>query len=344
MFHEPALRKTLWADNTLSQMKERKFQHTLQRLLKMPNTSLFSLPDDVSADTYWDISYDAQEHPEEKRLHSAGELRKLVLDRLPQECQLLSTEEYRLLSSMFRHNLQSMPITPDEYPACESLVRRLWGYVESREPLIFLSLPDEIFQALAKCLKKKKTQYLALCLATLNDTIAGYLYLTATVTLDEAMQLFRSHVTLNDGTIFDYNLMLRYFKADYDYVYDSNDELVLVHPGLGHPQDFFTSKPPFRPDPDSETVCWACADILPQEQDACRPMMRLLQKEMDASEAETLLTDLRLLIKQNVSIIEIHNTLREHLRMFPSDAMMDSLNELMFCTPRWATQTATRLQ
>lgn len=344
MFHEPALKNTPWADNTYSQLHDRQLKSAFKRLCGYPKGTIFDLQGDISADAYWDISYDAQEHPEEKCLHSAKDLRTRVMLRLPQECQLLSSAEEELVTEMIQKRTNRMPVMLDDLPACESLVRRMWAHVEMKGLNIILCLPDEVFLALSHTMKTEQADRIIMRMSLLSATIAGYLYLSGTMVLNEAMSLFKTQVLLDEPFVVDQHLLMRYFMADFDYIYDSSGHMVLVHPGLAHPQDFLSSNPTMRPEPDSELVAWASENLLPQESDLCLRLMNLMKSEMSTEEAFQAALDIRLLIKQDAPVDEIHNALRNLLSMAPSEAIMDVFNDMLSHTPRWTTQTSALLQ
>ena len=94
MLRESNMQTLTWADKTMSLMKERQLEACEDRLSSLPDFSLFDDIDDTQAETLWACSFDAQENPRQRELHTIDALRGMVMRALPAEAALLSVAEH----------------------------------------------------------------------------------------------------------------------------------------------------------------------------------------------------------------------------------------------------------
>ena len=336
-----------WADHTMSIMQERKLEACATRLNAALPYGLFDLKDDTQVETLWRLSYDAQEHPRMASLHTAEGLRRQVLRDLPAEAALLSVQEQHLLERLMATGGRMPLLDLEESRPAESLVRRMWCVLEWEDDRPLLRLPEALMNPLIMLLGEARHQELREQVYRFDAMLRGLMYIGGFLHYQEPMRRLIEEVLRPARVNATEGLVLRFFRASYEYTYDDAGDLVLLHPGLAQLERLI---PPHRARPavpsiDPAMLMCAVMGVLPGETEVCEQMERLLSGAVRPELTPALaVDDLRMLIKQGVDMDALTEVLGTLLTTRPTSAMMDGLRSLYLHTPRWCGHAAAMVQ
>lgn len=347
MLRESNMQTLTWADKTMSVLKARQLEASESRLAQLPPFGLFSGCDDSNVEQLFAISYDAQEQPRATALHTATQLKKLILTRLPQEAALLSFEEHALVERLLALEGEAELMDWEEISAAESLVRRLWCTIEREDDRIFLILPRELMMPLQFITSSKPHNLIRENLTRYDATIRALLYIGGFLHADEPLHHLMEDVV--KGTYAnDAAMALRYMKITYDYTYDPLGEMLLLHPGLAEPENMIRQLKMHKHisiQLDQPMMMGAMGGLFPEERPTFEMMYGLLlgsvRPEITPEEA---VEDLRMLAKQGVSLKEMEDVLSTLLTVQPTEAMLSGVAQLYMMTPRWGSMRSGVLQ
>ncbi len=347
MLREINVQTLTWADKTMSVLRTRQLEACEARVDALPAFGLFSGCDDTRVEQLWRLSYDAQEHPLCRRLHTASALVTQVMIQLPAEAVLLSAQEDMLLDRLLSLGGAVPLMDWDELDAAESLVRRLWCVMRKQDDHILLMLPEELRTPLLLITTSRAHQELRAAMESFHAKIRAMLYLGGMLKVDVPLSLLRD--TVLQGTYADdETLALRYLRTAFDCTYDSHGEMLLLHPGLAEPERLM-KQVPVSPEMvrtmDRQVLRQAAMGLLDEERPLYEMMAGLLsaavRPEIGVEEA---VEDLRMLAKQGVSQQEMDEVLSSLLIMQPTDAMRSGARLLLQMTPRWGTKPSGMVQ
>lgn len=336
-----------WADHTMSIMQERKLEACADRLNNALPYGLFDLKDDTQVETLWRLTYDAQEHPRMTRLHTAEGLRQQVLRDLPAEAALLSVQEHHLLERLMATGGRMALLDLEESRPAESLVRRMWCVLEWEDDRPHLRLPEAMMQPLMQLLAEPRHQELREQIYRFDATLRGLMYIAGFLHYQEPMRRLIEEILRPARVNATPGLVLRFFRASYEFTYDNAGDLILLHPGLVQLERLI---PPHRERPvapaiDPAMLMCAVMGVLPGETEVCEQMERLLAASVRPELTPALaVDDLRMLIKQGVDMDALREVLETLLTTRPTEAMMDGLWSLYLHTPRWCGLSAAVVQ
>ena len=331
MLRETNVQTLTWADKTMSVMRTRELEACEERLSSLPAFGLFSGCDDTNAEELWRISYDAQEHPLCRKLHTARDLTAMVMAQLPAEAALLSPKEHELMERLLAMGGTAELLDWSESTAAESLVRRLWCTLRYEDDdRLFIVLPQELITPLTLIVSSKAHQEIVAHLFDLHRTVFGLLYREGALHYAPALSHLQTDVLV--GTYAENTqLAMRFLRTAFDYTFDDHGDMILLHPGLTDPEQLLPCLS-IRKDIDFELESsdmlladlfdegeWIAANqLLGQISDSVRPDY---QPQMAAE-------DLFMLAKQGVSLEEMADVLSSLLDVQPTRSMLDSLRLL----------------
>lgn len=349
MLRETNVQRLHWADKTMSLLRQSQLESCEKRLSVLPEYGLYTFDDDLHAEELWSISLDAQEHPRLTHLHTTQELRALVLTRLPLEATLLTAEEHSLVERLISLGGEAELLDWMEMAAAETLVRRLWCTLRRDGSRITLHMPAALCTPLLMILSDRRHDEARMRLMRHDAIIRALLYLGGLLHYSEPLERLLDDVLgCKDPGAAEYTLARRYLQAAYDFIYDSDGEMILLHPGLAEPERLL-SNAPVRPSApmelDEETVRGAMEGLMPEERGMYNRLYGLLQgatrPEIGVDEA---VEDLRMLVKQGVSLQTMREVLSSLLTIHPTQDMLKAVNELYLMTPRWGALQMNSLQ
>lgn len=338
MLREPNIQRLHWADKTMSLLRQSQLESCEKRLAALPEYGIFTYDDDLHAEDLWAISFDAQEERRQTHLHTTQELRAMVLTRLPQEAALLSVEEHALVERLISLGGEAELMDWLEMSAAESLVRRLWCTICVGNGRYILSLPQELLTPLLMVLSSRQHEELRTRLLRHDAVIRALLYIGGLLHYEEPLFHLLNDV-LEKVTDIDQTLAMRYLRAAYDFIYDREGDMILLHPGLAEPEQLLKFSPPregISVELDEDTVRGAMEGLMPEERALFDRLYGLLlgSTRPDLSEEEAV-EDLRMLVKQGVPLSVMHEVLGSMLTVHPTDEMLQAVADLHRLTPRW---------
>lgn len=348
MLREPNMQRLHWVDKTMSLLRQSQLESCERRLSALPAYDLYTYDDNLHAEDLWALSFDAQENPRQTHLHTVHELRAMVLSRLPLEASLLTVEEHSLLERLITLGGEAELLDWMEMAAAESLVRRLWCSIRRVDDRFVLHLPDALQTPLLLVLSDKRHEETRTRLLRHDAIIRALLYLGGLMHHGEPLERLLGDVLLcGDPGKLEYTLARRYLQAAYDFTYDRDGEMILLHPGLAEPERLLESVPlPAGPvELDEDTIRGAMEGLMPEERPLFTRLYGLLmgatRPEIGVEEA---VEDLRMLVKQGVSLPVVREVLASLLTMHPTQDMLNAVRELYMMTPRWGALRMNSLQ
>ena len=346
MLRESNIQPLTWADKTMSMLQARQVEACEKRLAALPDFGLFSGCTNENVEEVYAISLEAQERLMPPMLHTPESLRAQLLSRLPAEAALLSMEEHMLLERLLTLEGCCELLDWEETAAAEGLVRRMWCTVTREEDRIFVHLPRELSVPLLLIVSSRVHVELREKLNRFDTLVRAHLYVSGLLPVREPLRRLMSDAL--KGTYAEsLPLARRFLRAEYDYTFDRQGEMVLLHPGLAEPERMLTHIGPLAGMMalDEATLRDAKTGLLPEEQPLFDQMYRLLTGALrpDITEEEAV-EDLRMLAKQDVSLQEMNEVLASMLTMQPTHAMLAGVEQIHQRTPRWGTLCADRVQ
>ena len=338
MLRETNVQRLHWADKTMSVLRQEQLEACEKRLSALPDVTVFDLADDLRAEEIWQCSYAAQEHPHLEELHTRKTLRSQVLTSLASEAALLSIEEHQLVERLITLGGTAELIDWEETSAAESLVRRLWCTISRDGGRTIVHMPEALLTPLTLTISSHQHQELRNKLLHHDAVIRGLLYIGGLLHYEEPLYHLMTDV-LQGSYACDLSLALRYLRAAYDYTYDRNGDMLLLHPGLADPEHLMTQHRPtaeMAVELDEETMRGAVDGILPEEIPLFDAMYGLfLGATRPELTPEGAAEDLLMLAKQGVSLQEMQEVLSTLLSVQPTKEMRQAVTRVFAQTPRW---------
>lgn len=348
MMRETNVQRLDWADKTMSLLRQSQLESCEKRLSGLPSFGLFTFEDDLHAEELWDISLDAQEHPRHLHLHTTQDLRAMVLMRLPQEAALLTPDEHHLVERLISLGGEAELIDWPEVGAAETLVRRLWCTLTREDDRLILHLPDQLLTPLVMILSDYHHEEIRTRLMHHDAIIRAMLYLGGLLHYAEPLTHLMEDVLNQSSNPTDQQMAMRYLRATYDCIYDRNGDLLLLHPGLAEPERLLANPPVLDARPvelSEETVRGAMDGLMPEERELTNRLCGLLngatRPEIGVWEA---VEDLRILVKQGVSLQVVQDVLTSLLVIHPTQEMRTAITDMYRSTPRWGAMRMNSLQ
>lgn len=338
MLRETNVQRLHWADKTMSVLRQEQLEACEKRLSALPDVTVFDLTDDLRTEEIWACSFDAQEHPQLTKLHTRKELRAQVLGTLASEAALLSIEEHLLVERLVSLGGTAELIDWEETQAAESLVRRLWCTIAKDGNRTVVHLPEALLAPLTLAISSHPHQELREKLLHHDAVIRGLLYIGGLLHYEEPLYHLMTDV-LQGSYACDLNLAMRYLRTSYDYTYDRNGDMLLLHPGLADPEHLMSLPLPSLEkavELDEETMRGAVDGILPEELPLFEMMYGLfIGATRPELTPEGAAEDLLMLAKQGVSLIEMQEVLGTLLSIHPTEEMRRAVTLVHARTPRW---------
>lgn len=346
MLRETNVQRLHWADKTMSVIRQEQLEACEKRLAALPQKTVFELANDISIEDIWQCSYDAQEHPRLDKLHTRKELRAKILSTLAAEAALLSAEEHQLVDRLITLGGTAQLIDWEETGAAESLVRRLWCTISRSGGHTTLHMPGALLTPLTLAVTSHAHQELRENLMRHDSVIRGMLYIGGLLHYEEPLYHLMTDV-LKDTYACDLTLALRYLRASYDYTYDRNGDMLLLHPGLAEPERLMALRTPseFTLELSDETMRGAVEGMLPEEEPLFERLYGLFlgatRPELTPDGAAE---DLLMLAKQGVSLGEMQEVLSTLLSIQPTAEMRAAVTLVHAQTPRWGMMRTAIIQ
>ncbi len=339
-----ATHETDWAEKTMSELREKQYEACERRLSAFPAMGLFSSQaSDLHAQTLLERSFYRSE-PGNDGLTTLEGLRGKVLAQLPIEALYLSSGESVLLERLLVADGRIQSGNWDEIDAAEALARRLWCSFSTEGEKWVLELAEVLKEPLLKAFNDPLYNRAKARLFRYDATINGLLYIAGFLHSTQPLLFFMNDVMEQRDTLAR-NIAYRYMKASFEYIAETDRDIILVHPGLADPNrliDTMGMAGEITLTLNEETLAGGMNGLLPEEEPLHIAMHNALdgytRPEWEVDEAAE---DLRLLAKQRVPLRDMADVMASMLCVLPTPAMQDALKRLHDSTPHWIGMTTT---
>lgn len=341
MLRNNTSRPFLWADKTMSSLKENKLQACEKYLAGLPSFSVFDSKCTINnVETFYSFSFFSEEnHP--AVLHTPDSLREHILQLFSDEINFLSDIEHELLVKIIISGGQWPLRDWNDLEPSVGLVRRLWCYTTGQDENRVIHLPHQLCTAALLLLADERHREFRKTLNQIQEAIDNTLYLNGMMDVIAPMNHLAS---LPEGKSISEKsfLISRMLKAGYDYITDSKGNMILIHSGLADPDLNAHPASQYL----SEDVLNAALNSTDNLED---PLYNRLLSLIDGSLRPDLLPediadDMILLAKQNVSPSDMRSALSASLICLPTREMTDALNDMYQFVPRWLSLKMSKVQ
>lgn len=339
-----------WADKTMSVLRANQLEACEKDLASLPFRCLFDADcTDADAESFYQLSFFPREdrNAQSVSLHTVEQLRVRVLSSFAPELALLSPEEHDLMVRLVlfggRLSLQDWE---DLIPAI-SLVRRLWCRTTTENGIRILCMPHQLCASALLLLAGEGHKKIRDAVETVQESIDQSLYLMGMVQAAgpklHLQSLLKDTYAENRP-----ELIERMFYSGWDYIFDPQGRLILIHPGLADPDGMLSRIP---------AASGACSEMSPSAiqlaSDSISDLESPLYEQMlfaiaDAVRPELTpedaVEDLIILAKQNVSFSDMKEVLSSLLVSIPTTEMTKALRDLSDRIPRWIWFSSSRVQ
>ena len=342
-----------WADKTMSVLRADQLEACEKELTGLPGVCLF---DAECRDDHAEKLYDMSWYSDEDRfsgtapsLHTVDGLRTLVLSSFPAESALLPSEEHDILIRLMLFGGHYALQDWEELIPARSLVRRLWCRGEWKDGRLILHMPHQLCATSLIMLAGDDHRKIHEIVEQVLDRIDNTLYLTGVIQASAPIRNLRSLLkgTCAEGRD---DLIERMLRSAFDYVYDRDGKLTLIHPGLADPDSLITrmrvaSGNQSSRDMNSDTLSTVSNTVMDLESPLYERMLSLLADSVRPElTPEDAVEDLIILAKQGVSIADMKEVLSSMLVSIPTNDMIKSLENITLQTPRWLYYSSSRVQ
>ena len=330
----------------MSQIRQTELNSLKQRLADLSGCGIFGRVSNQHWTRAYQASFDLMEAPDAP-WPTVQALRAAVRKRLPRELPYITEREESLLKRMILFGGTSPLMMEDDMVAAETLVRRLWcSCVLQDDGPVYIRLADTLMVPVMKCLSSQRHQETRLKMYALTATLHSMLYLHGVLYADPAIQQLSGQLTSGrDET--GMRMLYRYLRAEFDYCRDSQGNLVLIHPGVAHPERMMAalSNPYYQAqDYAREMIVGGIGEEL-QEETAATDMLRaeLSQTLQPGYSAGSMVDDVKILVKQGATHEQLMELIHDKLATQMNTRLENALRKVELDTVRWQTATSRRL-
>ena len=353
MLRQGNTRPLHWADKTMSVLRADQLEACEKNLAGLPSCSLFDPScTDVNAEELYDFSWYASEDRLASRppvLHTVEQLRARVLAAFPLESLLLSPDEYNLFIRLTVFGGRVVIHDWNNLIPALSLIRRLWCFGEWKNGILTLKMPRSLCVSALLLLSRDEHKHFHDIIDEVHINIENTLYLMGMMNAVSAV----SHLEylLRDQDCEEKSALIRrMLQATYDYIFDPDGNLLLIHPGLADPDRMVRDvSAAFRTreyqELNSNTLNEASDSISDLEDPIYDQMLGIIQGEVRPElSPEDAVEDLIILAKQGVPYKDMAEVLSSMLISLPSPEMLQALKNLSSQIPRWLYFSSSRVQ
>ena len=259
-------------------------------------------------------------------------VRRTVRDSLARELPLISVREEMLLQRMMIFGGSSPVFEQEEYAPALSLIRRLW--CTARQPEgggVLLTVPTQLSSRMARIMQRPDYQQSRQKMFTLTATLHSLLYLDGFFFAQALSDQFPG-AKLPDSSPLDALYLNRFLMSEFDYVWNAQREMILVHPGLSRPEEIISpmsgtsyQEPHFS----HQMILDGMREMLEEE----RPAVEALRAELEGAlqpqyPADETVNDLKLLAKQGASVEDLQTVLSEKMATVFHPGILSALRRL----------------
>lgn len=342
-----------WADKTMSVLRADQLEACEKELSGLPAVCLFDAHcKDEHAEKLYDLSYYSDEDRSSgmpPSLHTVDGLRVRVLSSFAAESALIPSDEHDILIRLMLFGGHYALQDWEELIPARSLIRRLWCRGEWKDGRLVLHMPHQLCATSLLMLAADDHRKIREIVEQVMDRIDNTLYLTgvmhASAPINHLHSLLKGTCAENRD-----DLAERMLRAAFDYVYDREGRLTLIHPGLADPdrlisQLYNTSGNSSFHDMGGDMLSGASSAVMDLESPLYENMLSALADSVRPElTPEDAVEDLIILAKQGVSAADMKEVLSSMLVSIPTNDMLKSLENISMQTPRWLFFSSSRVQ
>ena len=266
-------------------------------------------------------------------------VRRAVRGGLSGELPLISIREEMLLQRMMIFGGSSPVLDEEEYPAALSLVRRLWCTVRELSPdMIVISLHETLGPRIAAVMQSPGYHESRQKIFTLSATLHSLLYLNGFLFARTLVSQFAGKKTGKDAEK-EKRYLTRFLLSEFDYLWNGQKELILLHPGLCCPEEVISAMSGLsfqEPHFTHQMILDGMRELLEEERPAVEALTAALEGALQPEfrSAETV-NELKLLVKQGAGLQDIRDVLAAQMATAFTPGILSALRRLHTETVRW---------
>ncbi len=331
---------------TMSRIRENEYEAVRKRLGNQSGESIFG----KGSSQCWMKAYqDSYEHAEISgdSWPSLAEVRARVKRQIPAELPLVTEREEALLKRLMLFGGVTPLFSDDEMLAADSLLKRLWCSCITRDNgQMLIRLADVLLKPVLTVLADESYTETRTKVYALSATLHSMVYLHGMLYAEPIISHMCSRL-LTEHDEKHINLLYRYLKAEFDYCFDSQRNMVLMHPGLIHPERMLASisNAKFQAtDYTREMIIGGISELLKEEAAA----EEILKNELGFAlqpgyNPGMMVNDLKFLIKQGATHDQLSDLISDKLAVRMTPRIENALKRVETDTVRWQSNTNRRL-
>ena len=331
---------------TLSRMKENKYSKIRKRLGDLSGFSIYGIGSAQHWTQVYEYSYLCMEKAGQE-WPKLPTLRASIKKQIHLEYPLITEQEEALLKRVIAFGGSSPLFTDDELLAADSLIRRMWcNCIVLDNGQISLHVSDNLAPRLIVLMTDPTVREERNKLYALNATLRSMVYLHGMLYAEPAITHISHHLFSNCDCL-EKRFIYRYLKAEFDYCVDKQGNLVLIHPGLIHPERMLSSISNAKyqaADFSREMVIGGMNELL-REEYAAEDILKaelgfVLQPGYSAG---SMVNDVKFLIKQGATHEELADLISDKLAVQMTPRLENALKRAEMDTVRWQNTADRRL-
>ena len=330
----------------MSRIRESEIEALRIRLSCCKGESIFGKGSSQAWMKAYQSSYEYSEHPGAE-WPKLTEIRSRVKNQLTAELPLITEREEALLRRILLFGGASPLFSDDEMPAADSLIRRLWCSCITRDNgQLIIRLADVLLKPVLMILVGDDYSETRKKVYALSATLHSMVYLHGMLYAEPIIShMLDRLLTKRDNQSI--NILYRYLKAEFDYCFDSQGNLVLMHAGLIHPERMLASISHARyqaADYTKEMIIGGISELLKEEAAA----ENILKSELGFAlqpgyNAGMMVNDIKFLIKQGATHDQLSALVSDKLAVRMTPSIENALKRVETDTVRWQSYTDRRL-
>ena len=325
-----------WEDRLKSVIEERQMNACRDRVFSCECRSLF---DDLGPLEYAVIRQRSYEAQERAFACSAEELRTKVLSQAAEEALCLGRGEDDLIKKAVVGDWSVMVDDWDQFPALESLTRRLWCSVSfPDDDMPVMTVAPELRGPILEGMKSDRYLPVRDALFRLGAMLHSIRYIYGFVFPCPLVEQFVAE-SEKKGIVFDRKLTERFIEAEFDYMVTDDGQLFLPHPGLAYPERILSGNGmpgSGAAEISFENMLGGMGGILPEEVPSVTCLRGALtggiRPESDLNEA---VDDLRFMAKQGADMKDMLRIMKSFCAVLPSQRMIGALERVRLEAVLW---------
>ena len=331
---------------TMSRFRENEFDAVRTRLSGQTGESIFG----KGSSQFWMKAYQASyDHSERSDTSwpSLSEVRTRVKRQITIELPLVTEREEALLRRLLLFGGVTPLFSDDEMLAADSLLKRLWCSCVTRDNgQVLIRLADVLLKPVLTVFANEKYTEARAKVYALSATLHSMVYLHGMLYAEPIIS-HMSERLLTQRDEQHTNILYRYLKAEFDYCLDSQGNMVLMHPGLIHPERMLASISNARfqaTDYTREMIIGGISELLKEEAAA----EEILRSELGFAlqpgyNPGMMVNDLKFLIKQGATHDQLSALISDKLAVRMTPRIENALRRVETDTVRWQSNANRRL-